>query len=92
MSIKIIDADDLGKDGVRVTVDLDGDKDADANDSGRILVLTYGSYESSKNGAETKPQYIQRIKGEVKAMAREAAGKRAPAANKVASLVGADIT
>lgn len=94
MTIKIIDADDLGVTGYRLTIDLDAANPADAaDDPDRIMTLDWGSYASSKNDGETKPQYLQRIRNETRALAREAAAKRGVStATKVAALVGVDIT
>lgn len=94
MVIKIIDADDLGAPGYRVTIDLDAANPADPKDDpGRIMTLNWGSYASSKNAGETKPQYLTRVRNETRALAREAAAKRgASTATKVAALVGVDIT
>ena len=98
MAIKIADADDLGKDGYLLTVDLDADAPPDPDDAGRILTLTWGSYESSKNDGETNRQYENRIERETRHLAREAAKRRGDAAKpreqrtKVAALVGKDIT
>ena len=93
MTIKITNALNLGAQGFRVTVDLDAANPADpAEDAGRIMTLDWGSYASSKNGAETPVQYLTRIRTETRALAREAAAKRADVPAPVASLVGVDIT
>lgn len=93
MTIKITDALNLGAQGFRVTVDLDAANPADpADDSDRIMTLNWGSYASSKNGAETQAQYLTRIRTETRALAREAAAKRASPPAPVASLIGVDIT
>jgi hypothetical protein len=95
MTIKIIDADDLGKDGIRLTVDLDADAPGEpADENGRLLVRQWGSYESSRNDGETQVQYRNRIKAEMRALAREAAALRQSAIKptKIASLIGADIS
>lgn len=96
MAIKIIDADDLGKDGFLLTADLDADNpEVVTPDSDRLITRTYGSFESSKVGAETRNQYLNRIRGEFRLTARDESSKQATAKaprTKVATLVGQDIT
>jgi hypothetical protein len=95
MTIKIIDADDLGPAGIRLVVDLDADNASPPEqDDGRLMELTWGSYESSRNEGETPAQYRNRIKAETRGIAREAAVRRQAAdkPTKVTALIGADIT
>lgn len=94
MTIKIVDAVNLGAPGFRVRVDLDAANPADAaEDPTRLLTLNWGSYAASKVSSETQAQYLTRLKTETQAIAREAAAKRnAVAPTKVALLVGADLT
>ena len=94
MASKIVDAIDLGAQGITVTVDLDADNpEPPAEGDGRVFTVTWGSYESSANPGETRAQYRNRIRDETRALARERAKARgAKAPVRVDALIGVDIS
>lgn len=93
MTLKIVEAHER-TDGITVVVDLDAANPEPAKDD-RLLSLSWGSYTSSRVGAETKAQYMTRIRNETRGIARLAAVKRDPLASVktgIPALVGADVT
>lgn len=93
MTLKLVDAYER-TDGITVVVDLDAENVEPATDQ-RLLTLQWGSYESSKVGAETKPQYLNRLRNETRGLARLAAEKRGlviPAKTSIPVLIGVDVT